>query len=83
MAFTSCLLAEMAGKHEVGMHDPIKKFLPPEVQVPSLGGQDISLLDLGNHSSGLPRIPVNFPETITDPQSVAQLHCSSSACFPE
>ena len=67
MVFTACLLADMAIKHEVRLGDPIQRYLPADVRVPSYRGQEITLLDLGNHTSALPRLPTNFPETIKDP----------------
>jgi CubicO group peptidase (beta-lactamase class C family) len=67
MAFTACLLADMVAKKQVQLDDPVKKFLPAEVGIPSHGGQEITLLDLANQSSGLPRLPSNFLGTVTDP----------------
>ncbi len=67
MAFTACLLADMVSKQEVRLSDPIQKYLRADVRVPTYRGQEITLLDLGNHTSALPRLPTNFPETIKDP----------------
>jgi CubicO group peptidase (beta-lactamase class C family) len=67
MVFTTCLLGDMVSKQDVRLNDPIKRYLPPTVRVPSYRGQEITLLDLGNHTSALPRLPTNFPETVKDP----------------
>src|SRR5207248_3015581 len=67
MALTACLLADMVGKKEVRLGDPISKYLPAGVRVPSYRGQEITLLDLANHTPALPRIPANFLETVVEP----------------
>ena len=53
-AFTALLLAEMAERGEVGLDDPVDKYLPAGVTAPSRGGRQITLLDLATHTSGLP-----------------------------
>ena len=57
--FTSLLLADAAQRGEVALTDPIAKYLPPNVKVPERG-RSITLQDLSNHTSGLPRLPTNF-----------------------
>lgn len=59
-AFTSILLAEMAARGEVGLNDPLSKYLPKNVKTPSRNGREITLLDLATHTSGLPRLPGNL-----------------------
>ncbi|MDB6022153.1 MAG: serine hydrolase [Pedosphaera sp.] len=58
--FTSLLLADMVGRGEVKLGDPISKFLPASVKVPAHNGRDITLVDLATHTSGLPRLPDNL-----------------------
>jgi CubicO group peptidase (beta-lactamase class C family) len=58
--FTSLLLADMVQKGEVKLDDPISKYLPASVKVPTRKGRQITLVDLATHSSGLPRLPDNF-----------------------
>ena len=53
--FTAFLLADMAERGEVALDDPVRKYLPASVVVPSRGRKEISLVDLATHSSGLPR----------------------------
>jgi CubicO group peptidase (beta-lactamase class C family) len=66
--FTSLILADMAGRGEVKLDDPVAKFLPPTVKVPERDGKKITLLDLSNQVSGLPRMPDNFkPADMGDP----------------
>ena len=59
--FTALILADMVEKGEVNLNDPIDKFLPEGVSTPSKNGRTITLFDLATHSSGLPRMPDNFP----------------------
>ena len=76
--FTGVLLAEMAGRGEVSLDDPVQEYLPPGVEMPSRNGRQIRLVDLSMHSSGLPRLPGNFsPADATNPYAdftVAQLY---------
>lgn len=77
-AFTGTLLAEMASRGEVRLDDPISKYLPKSVTVPTRNGKQITLLDLATQSSGLPRLPDNMrPADPANPYadySVAQLY---------
>ncbi len=58
--FTATLLADMVKRGLRSLDDPVAKYLPNKVKVPSRGGKEITLLDLATHRSGLPRIPTNF-----------------------
>lgn len=58
--FTSALLADMAARGEVRLEDPIAKYLPASVRVPTRDGKEITLLDLSTQVSGLPRLPGNL-----------------------
>lgn len=53
--FTAFLLADMVERGEVKLSDPVKKYLPPSVIVPSRRGKEITLAHLAMHASGLPR----------------------------
>ena len=59
-AFTGLLLAEMAGRGEVKLDDPVQQYLPAGVTVPQIGKRPITLAHLASHSSGLPRMPDNL-----------------------
>jgi CubicO group peptidase (beta-lactamase class C family) len=66
--FTGALLADMVAKGEVALDDPVAKYLPSHVTVPSYEGREIMLLDLATHTSGLPRLPDNHqPADMQDP----------------
>lgn len=58
--FTTTLLADMVARGEVKLDDPVAKYLPPNVRVPSRNGRQITLLDLATQTSGLPRLPGNL-----------------------
>jgi CubicO group peptidase (beta-lactamase class C family) len=58
--FTATLLAQMVGAGQVALNDPIAKYLPKGVTAPSYGGQQITLANLAEQNSGLPRLPTNF-----------------------
>src|SRR5215472_13291283 len=58
--FTALLLADMVERGEVALDDPISKYLPASVTVPSRNGRAITLADLTTHTSGLPRLPTNI-----------------------
>ena len=53
--FTALLLQDMVARGKMKLDDPVEKFLPEKVKVPSRDGRKITLLDLATHSSGLPR----------------------------
>jgi CubicO group peptidase (beta-lactamase class C family) len=53
--FTAFLLADMVERGDVALDDPVRKYLPASVVVPSRRGKEISLVDLATHTSGLPR----------------------------
>lgn len=59
-AFTGVLLAEMVGRGEVRLDQPVAELLPKSVRMPAQGESLITLLDLATHRSGLPRLPSNL-----------------------
>ncbi len=65
--FTSLILADMVEKGEVKLDDPVSKYLPDSVKMPSRNGKQITLRDLSMQVSGLPRMPSNFRPA--DPQN--------------
>jgi len=76
--FTALLLADMVERGEVALDDPVRKYLPSGVTVPSRGRRDITLADLATHTSGLPRDPTNLDlRSLADPYAeyrAADLH---------
>lgn len=58
--FTSTVLAEMVQDGEVHLDDPAQRYLPTSVHLPSRDGKVITLGNLSEQNSGLPRMPTNF-----------------------
>ncbi len=66
--FTALSLADMVVKGEVGLDDPVQRYLPDSAHVPSRPGHEITLRLLSAQRSGLPRMPSNFaPANPTNP----------------
>ena len=55
--FTTILLADMVNRGLVNLDDPIEKYLPPCIKIPTYNGQKITLENLATHNSGLPEFP--------------------------
>ena len=51
---TATLLACLVQDGQIELTDPISKFLPQSMKLPSYQGQEITLRDLATHTSGLP-----------------------------
>jgi CubicO group peptidase (beta-lactamase class C family) len=65
--FTATLLAEAAVKGEVKIDEPLRDLLPT-FAIPSHDGREITLADIAEQHSGLPRMPDNFrPKDPGDP----------------
>jgi len=58
--FTATALAELVQQGKVSLDDPVQKYLPSSVHVPSRNGKQITLGTLSEQNSGLPRMPNNF-----------------------
>jgi serine-type D-Ala-D-Ala carboxypeptidase/endopeptidase len=82
--FTSLLLAEMVSQGEISLTDPVSKFLPKSVAIPTRKEKEITLLDLSTHTSSLPRMPANAkpadPENPYADYTVEQLYAFLSGC---
>lgn len=66
--FTATILASMVLDGSVSLSDPVAKYLPSDVKVPSRNGKQITLLNLATQHSGLPRLPDDFnPADPDDP----------------
>ena len=58
--FTGLLLQDMIERGEMKLDDPVAKYLPASVKMPTHNGKEITLLQLATHTSGLPKMPDNF-----------------------
>jgi len=58
--FTAILLAHAVNEKKIALNDDIRKYLPGEYPDLQFGGQPIRIVNLANHTSGLPILPVDF-----------------------
>lgn len=66
--FTAILLAQQVANGKMKLDDPIRKYLPADVKIPQRSGKEITLGNLSDHTSGLPRMPTNFsPSNANNP----------------
>jgi CubicO group peptidase (beta-lactamase class C family) len=54
---TAALLAELIGRGEIALRDPLAKLLPSGTSVPSYNGAAITVDNIVTHTSGLPSFP--------------------------
>ncbi len=57
--FTGTMLAKLVYDGKADLNEPIKNLLPVHLNQSSLNGKEITLVDLANHTSGLPFEPAN------------------------
>jgi len=60
--FTGTMLAKLVYEGKVRLEDPIKDYLPLPLHQSSLNGEEVRLVHLANHTSGLPFEPANVRE---------------------
>lgn len=58
--FTALLLQDMVARGEMKLDDPVAKYLPDMVKIPTRNGKEITLANLAAQDSGLPREPDNL-----------------------
>src|SRR6201981_1751129 len=58
--FTALLLVDMAQRGEMKLDDPVAKYLPKSVKMPTRNNKEITLRQLATHTSGLPGMPDNL-----------------------
>ncbi len=58
--FTGLILAQMTEQGKVRLNEPVRELLPPGTVAKPATGAEITLLDLSDQHSGLPRLPDNF-----------------------
>jgi CubicO group peptidase (beta-lactamase class C family) len=58
--FTTLLLIDMVDRGEMKPEDPVAKYLPKSVKIPTRGAKQITLLDLATHTAGFPVNPDNM-----------------------
>ena len=63
--FTATLLAYEDQKGRIRFDDPLARYAPPGIRVPSFDGQQILMVELADHTSGLPRVVPRFTPPLT------------------
>ncbi len=58
--FTALLLQDMVERGEMKLNDPLSKYLPGSVRVPTRNGKEITLLQLATHTSGFPQMSITW-----------------------
>jgi CubicO group peptidase (beta-lactamase class C family) len=58
--FTTTLLVDMVKRGLINLDDPIGKYLPDNVKVPTYNGEMITIENLATHTSGLPDFPIGW-----------------------
>lgn len=58
--FTGLLLAKAVFDKKIKLSDPVNKYLPDNIPLLKYNNDTIKILDLANHTSGLPRLPLNM-----------------------
>ncbi len=58
--FTTTLLVDMVKRGLISLDDPIEKYLPDNVKVPTYNGHMITIENLATHTSGLPDFPADW-----------------------
>jgi serine-type D-Ala-D-Ala carboxypeptidase/endopeptidase len=58
--FTATVLAELVQAGTITLDDPVQKYLPADVHMPTRDGKQITFGDLSEQNSGLPAMPSNF-----------------------
>lgn len=58
--FTALLLAQMVEQGKVRLDEPVRELLPAGIVAKPARGAEITLLDLSDQHSGLPRLPDNL-----------------------
>jgi CubicO group peptidase (beta-lactamase class C family) len=58
--FTATVLAELVQDGKAHLDDPAQEYVPATVHLPTRDGKVITLANLSEQNSGLPRMPTNF-----------------------
>jgi CubicO group peptidase (beta-lactamase class C family) len=72
--FTATLLAAMVQQKQVGLDDPVNRYLPDSIPVLQRDGAVVTVRMLANHTSGLPRLPGNLDNVGSPPNNPYQAY---------
>lgn len=70
--YTAAVLAYFVQEGQVSLDDPISKFLPKSMSLPTYRGKEMTLGDLATHTSGLPDMPYSLSSRSS--YSVSQMY---------
>jgi CubicO group peptidase (beta-lactamase class C family) len=64
--FTATMLAMAVGEGKLKLDDPVNKYLPDSIPSLQYNGKIVTIRTLSNHTSGIPRMPGNFQQTVAN-----------------
>lgn len=64
--FTATMLGLAVGQGKIRLDDPVNKYLPDSIPTLQYDGKIVTIQNLSNHTSGIPRMPPNFQGTVND-----------------
>ena len=62
--FTATMLGIAVGEGKIKLDDPVNKYLPDSIPQLQYNGKIATIRNLSNHTSGIPRMPPNFQQTV-------------------
>jgi CubicO group peptidase (beta-lactamase class C family) len=77
--YVGTMLAEAVIEKKANLNDDIRKYLPGNYPNLAYNGHPVRLVDIANHTSGMPPSPRNFPAWVMD--SLAKLPLSRQITF--
>jgi D-alanyl-D-alanine-carboxypeptidase/D-alanyl-D-alanine-endopeptidase len=78
--FTSLLALDMDRRGEIKLDDPVAKYLPNRVKIPSYDGRQISFRHLAAQDSGLPWNPEDLDQILQQTPKESSLRKFKNAC---
>jgi CubicO group peptidase (beta-lactamase class C family) len=64
--FTATMLGLAVGEGKIKLDDPVNRYLPDSIPSLQYEGKEATIRTLSNHTSGLPRMPGNFQQTVVN-----------------
>ena len=64
--FTATMLAIAIGEGKLKLDDSVNKYLPDSIPLLQNNGKVATIRTLSNHTSGIPRMPENFQQTVAN-----------------
>jgi CubicO group peptidase (beta-lactamase class C family) len=60
------MLGLTVGEGKISLDDPVNKYLPDSIPPLQYQGKTATIRNLSNHTSGIPRMPSNFQQTVVN-----------------